>query len=351
LLGRLIQAVLVGILHPYLVFLIGRRVFEERVGLIAAALTAVYTYFIYYAGALMTEPFYILGILASLYLAIKIVDTLTEKHDQRFNKRLVLLCFGFGFFLGATALLRQLFLLVIPFIFLWVWWASGKRLSRVTLLGLATTGLIILLMVVPFTAYNYARFNRFVLLNTNSGFAFFWGNHPIYGTHFEPILPAEMGTYQDLIPNELRHLDEAALDNALLQRGIKFITDDPRRYVLLSLSRIPPYFMFWPSKDSGLISNLSRVGGFGLFLPFMIYGLVRAFIPKPPSSKMTLSSPGFLLILFGLVYAAIHILTWTLIRYRLPIDAVMLIFAALAFFDIAQRLGLLKEPQIGGQQI
>jgi hypothetical protein len=109
--------------------------------------------------------------------------------------------------------------------------------------------------------------------------------------------------------------------------------------------------MFWPSKDSGLISNLSRVGGFGLFLPFMIYGLVRAFIPKPPSSKMTLSSPGFLLILFGLVYAAIHILTWTLIRYRLPIDAVMLIFAALAFFDIAQRLGLLKEPQIGGQQI
>jgi hypothetical protein len=36
-----------------------------------------------------------------------------------------------------------------------------------------------------------------------------------------------------------------------------------------------------------------------------------------------------------LIYAAIHILTWTLIRYRLPIDAVTTIFAALIFVHIA----------------
>jgi 4-amino-4-deoxy-L-arabinose transferase-like glycosyltransferase len=256
------------------------------------------------------------------------------------------LCLGFGITLGLAVLLRQLFLLVIPFVFLWVWWSSKKRFSRDTILGLLVSGAVVLLIVLPFTAFNYIRFNRFVLLNTNAGYAFFWANHPIYGTHFEPILPPEMGTYLDLIPKELRHLDEAALDQTLLRQGIKFITDDPRRYLLLSLSRIPPYFMFWPSDDSGLISNIARVGGFGLLLPFMIYGLVRAFIPSPPASRVVLSSPTFLLILFCLVYATIHILSWTLIRYRLPIDAVWLIFAGLAFFDIAQRLGILQKPDV-----
>ena len=39
--ARLIQAVLVGVLHPYLTFLIGKRVFSAKVGLWAAGLTAL----------------------------------------------------------------------------------------------------------------------------------------------------------------------------------------------------------------------------------------------------------------------------------------------------------------------
>jgi hypothetical protein len=125
---------------------------------------------------------------------------------------------------------------------------------------------VVLSLILPFTLYNYIRFERFVLLNTNAGFAFYWANHPIYGTHFVPILPYKWGTYQDLIPKELLSLDEAALDQALLGLGIQFVLDDPVRYLLLSISRIPPYFMFWPSSDSVMISNLTRVFSFGLAL-------------------------------------------------------------------------------------
>ncbi len=66
--ARFIQAVIVGLLQPILVYLIGKRVFNPSVGLLAAGLTAIYTYFIYYAGTLMTEPFYITAILASILL-------------------------------------------------------------------------------------------------------------------------------------------------------------------------------------------------------------------------------------------------------------------------------------------
>ena len=113
-------------------------------------------------------------------------------------------------------------------------------------------------MILPVTAYNYSRFKRFVLLNTNAGYAFFLANHPFYGTHFIPA--REMEDYQALVPIELQSLDEAALDQALLKLGIGFVKDDPVRYLLLSLDRIPEYFRFWPSADSMVNpSNLEAV--------------------------------------------------------------------------------------------
>ncbi|HZD58151.1 MAG TPA: glycosyltransferase family 39 protein [Anaerolineales bacterium] len=397
--ARLIQALLVGLLQPLLAFLIARRVFGQLVALATAALTAVYTYFIYYTATLMTEPFYITAILASLYLAILIVDRISASEGARSVATYLGLPLALGVSLGISVLLRQLFLAFVPFIFLWIWWISRKPGVRSTIPALLVTSLILGIMTLPFTLYNYTRFGRFVLLNTNAGYAFFWANHPIYGTQFEPILPPEMGTYQSLIPTELRGLDEAALDQALLERGLKFVLDDPIRYLRLSLSRIPAYFMFWPSRDSGLISNISRVSSFGLFFPFMLYGILVSFLsgrrgmlgrseeqakgsrphdhsttpppnfrpstlpssdpsnptfqsssfppsnPTPNRSSPTLNvtSPIFLLVLFALIYTLIHLLSWSLVRYRLPVDAVLLVFAGLAAVDLFQRVVSLRD--------
>jgi hypothetical protein len=238
-----------------------------------------------------------------------------------------------GFALGLTILLRQVFLLVIPFIFLWLWFAARPKLYRF----LIPVG-VIFMMILPWTIRNQIVFDHFVILNTNSGYAFFWGNHPIYGTEFISILPEKMGTYASLIPPELLHLNEAELDSALLEIAIDNIKTDPGRIFWLSLSRIPPYFEFWPSADSGLISNLSRVGSFGLFLPFMLVGLVRTLMYKSHSLKTRLASPFTLVYLFLLVYTGIHVLTWTLIRYRLPLDAFLVIFAGLTLVKLGEWL-------------
>jgi 4-amino-4-deoxy-L-arabinose transferase-like glycosyltransferase len=329
--ARLLQAVVVGLLQPYLAFLIGRRVFNNLVGLVSAGLTAIYGYFIYYAAALMTEAFYIVAILLSLYLGILITDWAKEITTRPGFRQIMKWGFYLGMALGVVVLLRQLFLLFIPLLFVWIWWRAGRK----TLGVLGVSGLILVILMLPFTIFNYSRFNRFVLLNTNAGFAFFWGNHPIYGTKFEPILPDEMGSYQELIPKELKGLNEAALDQKLLKRGMQFVLDDPVRYIRLSLSRIPPYIKFWPSSESSLVSNLVRVGSFGIMLPFIVYGLIVSIIQrKKPFFKQPLS----LLYLFAIVYASIHILTWTLIRYRLPIDAVFVIFAGLGIVDLINRI-------------
>jgi hypothetical protein len=170
--------------------------------------------------------------------------------------------------------------------------------------------------------------------NTNVGINFFWANHPIYGTRFEAVLSPSHGvSYQDLIPPELRGLDEARLDRALLARGVQFVLDDPGRYLLLSLSRVPIYFQFWPTPQSTLLSNVSRLLSFGLFLPFMLYGLFLAVRDARPGGP--LRRPGSdlrlaylaLLWLFMAVYALVHLLTWANVRYRLPVDAVWILFA------------------------
>ena len=308
------------------------------VGLVAAGINAIYIYFIYYSATLMTEPFYIITILAILLLAMKWAAPFPAEGEVKQQSSKWGIALALGLLLGATVLLRQLFLLVVPFIFAWIWWSRRRHGGRSALPGLVLAGLLVLLMILPFTYYNYTRFHRFVLLNTNAGYAFFFGNHPVYGTHFIPILSNESGGYLSLIPKEMLKLDEAALDQALLKRAIGFIIDDPGRYLLLSLSRIPVYFIFWPSSDSGLVSNLSRVASFGLFLPFMIYGLILSILSRYGPEKFSLASPVFLLVIFGAVYTLIHLLTWTLVRYRLPVDAVLVIFAGVALVDIARRV-------------
>ena len=346
LVARLIQAVVVGILMPLLVYRVAILLFNpnskasqvsdfqkgEWIGLTAAGITAVYIYFIYYAATLMTESFYIICILWSIAIAMQIRQTGNRSRAQWLL---------FGIALGLTILLRQVFLLIVPFIFLWLWYAARPKLYSF----LVPVG-VILIMILPWTIRNQIVFDHFVILNTNSGYAFFWGNHPIYGTKFISILPEEMGTYASLIPPELLHLNEAQLDSALLEIAIDNIKADPMRYFWLSLSRIPPYFEFWPSTDSGLISNISRVGSFGLFLPFMLIGLVRTLLYKFPSLKSRLASPFMLVYLFLLVYTGIHVLTWTLIRYRLPLDAFLVIFAGLTFVKLGEWLYGRQQRQI-----
>jgi len=325
--ARLIQAAIVGLLQPWLTYQIGKRLFNSSVGLWAAFLNAIYAYFIYYTASLMTEPFYITAILGALLLAIRMVQPLEA------NNRRLLLAAGLGLTLGAVVLLRQLFLLFIPFLLLWMFWANHRGHAGLNWMHFLLPLAVVAAMIIPFSIYNTARFGQFVLLNTNSGYAFYWGNHPYYGTHFQPILSEE--EYQQLLPQDQLYLDEAALDKELLRRGLQFVLDDPVRYLQLSLSRIPPYFEFLPSADSGTISNLSRVFSFGILWPFMLAGLILAWRRRSHRFWDAIASTKFLLVLFALVYTVIHVLTWTLIRYRLPVDAVFLVFAGLAFNRIA----------------
>jgi len=113
--ARVIQAIIVGAAQTFLAYIIAKRVFNKTIGLAAAGVTAVYLYFIYYAGTLMTEPFYITALMASLYLGILITSNIRENLDQPSNIKYYGFAVALGISLGIAVLLRQLFILFIPF--------------------------------------------------------------------------------------------------------------------------------------------------------------------------------------------------------------------------------------------
>jgi 4-amino-4-deoxy-L-arabinose transferase-like glycosyltransferase len=274
----------------------------------------------------MTEAFYIVAVLASLTAAVRLAE------DPSWRAATAL-----GVATGVAVLLRQPYLLFFPGLASWTVAAARRGRRRAALLGTGAAAAVVVAAILPFTIWNYIRFERFVLLNNSTGFAFFWANHPIHGTDFYDILPPELGSYQDLIPVEIRNLDEAALDQELLRRGLVFVAADPARYALLSLSRIPDYFKWWPEPASGRASNALRTLSFGVVLPFIILGIwqvSRGRMPSadPPSRSRPVVA---LLLIFAVVYTTIHLASWALIRYRLPVDAVLIPFAGAALADVA----------------
>ena len=352
--ARLLQAFWVSILMPLLTFRLAaklpasanRRTGRDLLPLIAAAWIAFYPYFIYYSAALMTEMFYITAILWSLELAISIAWRQGGQPARGIWRRFALL----GLALGSAVLLRQVYLAFVPFLLVWILLERKPAITRVEGRdmgkGAVMAGAVLVVMILPFTLWNYHQFGRLVLLNTNAGYAFFWANHPIQGDDFIPLLTPPMPTYQELIPDELRSLDEAALEKELMRRGVQFALDDPVRYVRLSLSRIDDHFIFWPKADSSRLSNITRMTSLGVALPFMLLGAILWLVYTWDSVEgkfcfrlgRLLTQPGGLLLLFFLIYVGVHLASWAGIRYRLPADAVMLPFAAFSLTIILNKL-------------
>ncbi|MFO7698812.1 MAG: hypothetical protein R6X16_16890, partial [Anaerolineae bacterium] len=173
----------------------------------------------------------------------------------------------------------------------------------------------------------YRVYGRFLLLNSNTGYAMYSAQHPMHGTDFQEYGAAPL-------PEDLMAvgLNEAELDGELLRRGIGFVLADPVRYLRLSWSRLLDYLSILPEPSTTPLHAVGRIVGYGFYAPFMLYGVI-----------LVLCSPGLrerslLALLFMLCYSILHVLTWAMVRYRLPVDAVAMPFVALALDDLVTRV-------------
>jgi 4-amino-4-deoxy-L-arabinose transferase-like glycosyltransferase len=283
--GRLAGA-LFGVLAVLLVYLVARRLWDDRTGLVAAALAAVFPGLFLLTGALITEP---------VYLAIELAAVLFALHSRARGGDLRWAAAA-GACCGLAALTRSngmLLLLPIAFGLL----VLRPRLSRAALAPPAVAVAVTFLVVAPWAVRNSLAFDRPVGFNGQTGF----GLAGIYndlaydrdgyrGTWTPPQLSDR---YRPLY--DRRDLDEVELDAELRRRAVDWAADHPG-YVLeasaynglrmLELVHEHPFGFRANRLQMGLGSTAARVerASFYLLALLALAGLV-AIRRMPPGRR------------------------------------------------------------------
>jgi 4-amino-4-deoxy-L-arabinose transferase-like glycosyltransferase len=197
-----------------LVFAIGRRTISERSGKWAALLTAIMPTLVLYSATLGYELVLGFVFLATIYLALLVVD---------FPKYGLVLSIPLGLLLGFGSLIKPI-CIPIP-VLLVIWWlllGLGRRSFFCGSVTLAT----MVCVIGPWTWRNYEELDhRFVLVSTNGGVVLYSANN----SHTEGLYTAV-----EPLPGES---DEVSTDRQRSKAAIEWIKRHPDRFLRLMVNK------------------------------------------------------------------------------------------------------------------
>jgi 4-amino-4-deoxy-L-arabinose transferase-like glycosyltransferase len=214
-----------GVLTVLLVFELARRLFDNRTGLVAALLVAVYPNLVFHTAVALTETLFILLFIALLLVLVS--ARWDGEGDGVSRGRLV----AAGVLLGLSALVRPISFLLLPALVV-VWlvagWGWRRSLARAALLAVVAIALI-----VPWTIRNAIVMNAFVPISTNAGDDLCMSRQPGATGGFY-LTDYCFGAY-DGVP---RPEYETLRDAYTLRRAAAFVRDHPGREVVLWFLRM-----------------------------------------------------------------------------------------------------------------
>jgi tetratricopeptide (TPR) repeat protein len=314
--GLLLQSGM-GIAVVYLIYSIGKKVFNKKIGLTAAAMAAFYAPFVYYEGVLLTAT-------VILLLNATILLMLLSNSPKRYHWLVI------GLLLGLSALARPnvlIFSLLLGGYYFWRPPPIGRKAVILITLGLA-------MILVPVAYRNYHVGGEWVLTTAGAGMNFYAGNNPeAEGIYWEaPFIYSaepmyENQDYRNEASSRVGHeLNISESSRYWLGQGFLFIIQHPFRYLKLELVKLFLFFhaveipnnlsMYAVMDFSGLLRNLPLT--FGLIAPigfgFWLMNL------KNNSLK--------LLNIYGLSYLLATLMFFAASEYRLPVLLLIIPFAA-----------------------
>jgi Dolichyl-phosphate-mannose-protein mannosyltransferase len=225
----------VGAVVVVLVGLLGRRIGGWRVGLVAAALAALYPRFIVLDAVLSSEGPFSAIVCVMLLMAYRFAERPTRAR-----------ALGLGALVGLAALTREEALLFVPIFLVPVAWRAGP--SRLQFASLAVLGTLV--VILPWTVRNYVDFHEFVPV-ANSGAVVGGANCPLtyYGS--------EIGSWQPACLHDAHPSPNEAVESARQQSlGVNYALKHPARAVLVAGIRLlRVWSLFAPNVQT--IGNIS----------------------------------------------------------------------------------------------
>jgi dolichyl-phosphate-mannose-protein mannosyltransferase len=311
-----------------LAFEIARRLFDIRVGLVTAALLAVYPNLIYYTATLHWETTFIFIAMAALLVLIR-----RPWPDGQVPTRTLI---TFAVLLGFSVLIRPMSLGIVVALFV-ASLVAGAGLRRAFAQCGIVTG-VVALMVLPWTVRNVVKMHAPVVIATEVGPALCVSRQPgatgakdlrFMHRYCEPPMPE--------VPVE--KLEVARNDHATA-KSVEFVVHHPFQELRLWVPRIRHAYRHdrdamddvrWFVPDSS-VRALSRVAN-GFYFGVLTLAAVGAW------SFARRAEPGRLLFLLTTAsLAATPILLYGAPRYKVPATAFLTVFAAAGVVTIVDRL-------------
>ena len=142
-----------------LTFEVGRRLFDNRIGLIAAAVLALWPNVVFHTAVILTETLFMFLVVAAVLLLVAL-PAATER--IRWGRLA-----AFGVILALSALVRPISLMFLPVLLVVLVVAGTSWRSAIGYAGAATLAVVLVLM--PWTIRNARATDSFVPISTNLG--------------------------------------------------------------------------------------------------------------------------------------------------------------------------------------
>ncbi|MCM2266172.1 MAG: methyltransferase domain-containing protein [Elusimicrobiales bacterium] len=318
--------VLLGTATVLLAYLAAGRLFDGRTARITAALMSFYPYFIAYTGDLLSETFLTFILSAAVY-------ALARAGERASLPNLA----AAGVVMGFTALTKST---TLPFLLLacgWLWWQSGK-LKAALLAGLFTA-----LAIMPWTLRNYLHHDGYVMPVSTPWYTF-------YGSCSDAAVRVEMMGEQDspqiaqISPKDWDYVTNLPLperDKYCREKSLEWLRENPDTFSYLLYLRALHFWRLYPMMAYKW-QKYAAMATSGLYIPLCFLGILLSLGALRKTS---------LLIGLLLLYTLVHMLFVVTLRYRVPVDPYIIMFAAYALARLsALRLGpaARRAPSPGG---
>jgi 4-amino-4-deoxy-L-arabinose transferase-like glycosyltransferase len=231
---------------------------------------------------------------------------------------------AYGFLWGFTLLTNATLLVLLPLLLAWLAHGAHKQ-NRKWFSSLALSLGIVILCCMPWTIRNYKIFHTFVPLRSGLGLQLWLGNNDntqdIFRAERHPIYDAtERAQYVQIGEVAYMHKKQTA--------AVHYMLSHPARETHLVTRRI---ISFWSGGTPTPLKDFLNVDStwFRFVLLFNLLAALGALLGI--TFLIRRRSPfWFPVAIFPLVFPWAYYLSLVLPRYRLPIDAVVLLLAAVA---------------------
>jgi len=337
---RLIEAI-IGSVSCILVYLITKKYFGKRAGIISGFVACCYGPFIFYNALLVPTTLVIFFYLCCSWVLVN----LNEKPTR-------LKFFLFGFVVGLAALARPAILLFLPVVLIWMAFMHPAKKKVAVGIVLAIIGT--LLIIAPVTVRNYMVSGDVVFLTSHGGMNFFIGNNKDADGTFKA--PAWARSNIKGLKADTKTMAEAALgrplkgsevSNYYYNKGKKFISEHTFQFLKIFGRKL----LLFVNKE-----ELYDVAHYRIYqdqipilqLPFLSFiiigplGLAGILLSFPMRKRI---GP---LYIFILTYFAAIIAFFVNSRYRLPLAVMLIIFVGFTLDWFIRRVEEKRYRAIAG---